>query len=153
MAATGIVPMSSTDILAARPASVQDRWFARLYLLKPLAIAALALFWIATGLIALGPGRDAGAGPTRCRRAPVAGAGGLAHVGGALLDVALGALLLMRRSARSALVRHARARRSLSDRRDGHWRRSSGPIRSGRCLKIVPMLIATLFTLAILDER
>ena len=30
-------------ILAVRPASVQDRWFARLYLLKPLAILGLAL--------------------------------------------------------------------------------------------------------------
>src|SRR5262249_56405039 len=57
IAATGIKPKSLADILAERPASVQDRWFARLYLLKPLAIVCLALFWIATGLIALGPAR------------------------------------------------------------------------------------------------
>src|SRR5262249_35583833 len=54
MAETGITPRSLTAILAERPASVQDRWFARLYLLKPLAIVGLALFWIVTGLIALG---------------------------------------------------------------------------------------------------
>jgi hypothetical protein len=43
MAETGIAPKSLDQILAARPASVQDRWFARLYLLKPLAILGLAL--------------------------------------------------------------------------------------------------------------
>ena len=43
MAETGIAPKSLDQILAARPASVQDCWFARLYLLKPLAILGLAL--------------------------------------------------------------------------------------------------------------
>ena len=43
IAETGIAPKSLDQILAARPASVQDRWFARLYLLKPLAILGLAL--------------------------------------------------------------------------------------------------------------
>ena len=36
--ATGIKPRSLDAILAERPASVQDRWFARLYWLKPVAI-------------------------------------------------------------------------------------------------------------------
>jgi class 3 adenylate cyclase len=43
MAETGIAPKSLDQILAARPTSVQDRWFARLYLLKPLAILGLAI--------------------------------------------------------------------------------------------------------------
>ena len=43
MAETGIAPKSLDQILAARPASVQDRWFARLYWLKPLAILGLAI--------------------------------------------------------------------------------------------------------------
>jgi len=42
-AETGIAPKSLDQILAARTASVQDRWFARLYLLKPLAILGLAI--------------------------------------------------------------------------------------------------------------
>jgi len=50
MAATGIQPKSLDQILAARPANVQDRWFARLYLLKPLAIVGLALAAIAPSL-------------------------------------------------------------------------------------------------------
>ena len=56
IAATGIAPKSLDDILAGEPATVAERWFARLYLLKPLAIAVLAAFWIASGVIALGPG-------------------------------------------------------------------------------------------------
>ena len=40
IAATGIKPQSLDDILAAHPAGVQERWFARLYLLKPLAIGS-----------------------------------------------------------------------------------------------------------------
>src|SRR5215468_512861 len=58
IAMTGITPKSLDDALAICPATVQDRWFARLYLMKPLAIAVLAAFWIMSGIIALGPGRD-----------------------------------------------------------------------------------------------
>lgn len=50
MAATGIEPRSLDASLAARPTGVQDRWFARLYLLKPLALVALAAIAIAAGL-------------------------------------------------------------------------------------------------------
>jgi uncharacterized protein YbjT (DUF2867 family) len=52
MNATGIVPSTIAQALA-RPASIQDKWFARLFLLKPLIIASLALFWTLSGLIAL----------------------------------------------------------------------------------------------------
>ena len=50
MAATGITPRSLAASLATHSAGVQDRWFARLYLLKPLALIALAAITIATGL-------------------------------------------------------------------------------------------------------
>ena len=52
---TGIEPRALGAALAAEPASVQERWFARLYFAKPLILAVLALYWIATGLVALGP--------------------------------------------------------------------------------------------------
>ena len=103
MRATGIEPRSLDDILAERPASVQDRWFARLYLLKPLAIFSLALFWILTGAIALGPGRTAaiaqmtGVGFS----APMAE---LTVVLGSLIDIALGLLVCIRKFARIALL-------------------------------------------------
>ena len=54
---TGIKPKSLADIFATMPAGVQERRFARLYLFKALAIMALAAFWFATGMIALGPAR------------------------------------------------------------------------------------------------
>lgn len=50
MTATGIEPRSLDASLAARPAGVQDRWFARLYLIKPLALFTLAAITIAAGL-------------------------------------------------------------------------------------------------------
>jgi uncharacterized protein YbjT (DUF2867 family) len=50
MAATGIAPRSLDQFLAAGPAGVQDRWFARLYLLKPLALLTLAAITMAAGL-------------------------------------------------------------------------------------------------------
>jgi DoxX-like protein len=52
MQATGIVPKTITEMLG-RPASIQDKWFARLFLLKPLIIASLALFWTLSGFVAL----------------------------------------------------------------------------------------------------
>jgi uncharacterized protein YbjT (DUF2867 family) len=52
---TGIVPASLAQMLSARPATVQEKWFARLYLLKPLVFVILTLFWCVSGLIALFP--------------------------------------------------------------------------------------------------
>jgi hypothetical protein len=59
---TGIVPKSLSKALAADPASVQEKWFARIYLMKPLVLGVLSLFWLMTGLIALGPGLTTGIG-------------------------------------------------------------------------------------------
>jgi uncharacterized protein YbjT (DUF2867 family) len=53
MAATGIVPKTIAEIVGQRAATIQDKWFARLFLIKALVIASLALFWIASGFIAL----------------------------------------------------------------------------------------------------
>lgn len=102
IAATGIRPLSFAQILAARSATLQDRWFARLYLLKPLAIALLALFWIWTGIISLGPGWGQGMAllaSTGWSRDVAAAT----IVAGALLDIALGAALLVQKLARRAL--------------------------------------------------
>jgi len=150
-AATGIKPLALADVLSRSPASVQDRWFARLYLLKPLAIGALALFWIATGVIALDPGRAsalAQLGEAGLRR-PLAD---VVVVGGAIFDIALGLLLLVRRTARATLLTmlavtplYVLAGTVLAPQL---WVDPLGPL-----LKILPLLVATAFTLAILDER
>jgi hypothetical protein len=43
---TGIVPRDIERVLLMEPASVQERWFARIYLLRPWIFAICALFWI-----------------------------------------------------------------------------------------------------------
>ena len=53
MAATGIVPKTIAQMVGQRPATIQDKWFARLFLIKALVIASLVLFWIVSGFIAL----------------------------------------------------------------------------------------------------
>jgi hypothetical protein len=45
--------------LATMPATVQERWFARLFLVKPLILATLSAFWIITGFITLANPADA----------------------------------------------------------------------------------------------
>jgi uncharacterized protein YbjT (DUF2867 family) len=53
IAATGIEPASLEIMLRRLPASVQERWFGRLYLAKALVLASLAIFWCVSGLNAL----------------------------------------------------------------------------------------------------
>jgi len=53
MQATGIVPKTIAQAIGQRPATIQDKWFARLFLMKALIIASLVLFWVASGFIAL----------------------------------------------------------------------------------------------------
>jgi uncharacterized protein YbjT (DUF2867 family) len=151
IAATGIAPQSFADILRQQPASVADRWFARMFLLKPLAILGLSLFWTLTGLVTLGPGREAA-------MAHLAAAGFPPTIAvptfwlGAWFDVVLGLALLIRPMAR--LVLHVMLIGTAFYLLIGTvlapqlWADPLGPF-----LKIIPMLIATLFTLAILDER
>jgi uncharacterized protein YbjT (DUF2867 family) len=150
-AATGIAPQSLDEVLASSPASLQDRWFARLYFIKPVAIGALALFWIATGVIALGPGRA----PSMVYLGEAGVRGALADViliGGALFDIVLGLLLLWRRATRAVLITmlavtpvYILVGTLLAPQL---WADPLGPL-----TKIVPMLVATLFTLAVLEER
>jgi uncharacterized protein YbjT (DUF2867 family) len=100
---TGIEPKRITQTLMARPASVQDRWLATLYLLKPVVIGSLALFWFGSGLASVGPGFSAGLdlmkqGGVTDRWAPfVIMAGGAA-------DLAIGVGIAIRRTTRLALL-------------------------------------------------
>jgi hypothetical protein len=151
IAATGRAPMSLAQILAAHPASVQDRWFARLYPLKPLAIAGLALFWLASGIIGLGPGRTAAMALLSDAGVPNPIAA-VAEIGGSLADIALGIAVTMRASARAALygmlVVTGLYVVAASVLVPGLWLDPLGPL-----VKALPVVLASLFTLAILDER
>jgi uncharacterized protein YbjT (DUF2867 family) len=151
IAATGIKPKSFDDILAQQPSSVADRWFARLYLLKPLAIAGLALFWLLTGMISLGPGRAAAISHLTAAGFSPAVAGPIL-VAGSFFDYLLGIALLVRVLTRPVLLVMLAATAIYlavgSVLAPQLWLDPLGPF-----LKIIPVLLATLFTLAILDER
>lgn len=57
--ATGIVPRGFAEVLGAEPSTTADRWQARLYFVRPMAIVVLGVFWLVTGLVTLGPGFEA----------------------------------------------------------------------------------------------
>lgn len=151
IAATGRAPLSLADILAALPASVQDRWFARLYPLKPIAIAGLALFWLASGLIGLGPGRASAIALMSDAGVPE-GLAATAVVAGGIVDVALGISVTVRAGARVALIGMLAMTVGYvvggSVLLPGLWLDPLGPL-----VKTLPVLLAGLFSLAILDER
>jgi len=48
---TGVEPRDVGEALMREPASVQERWFARLYVLKPIVFTVFPLFWIATAIV------------------------------------------------------------------------------------------------------
>ena len=99
--AAGGTPCRSLDhTLRDMPATLQDRWFSRLFLLLPIAIATLSLFWLLSGVIGLI------FAPTAIdvltSRGIGAGMATFAVVAGGMVDIALGAAVLFRRHARRA---------------------------------------------------
>jgi hypothetical protein len=150
MAATHIAPQALDEALWRRPASVQERWFARLYLLKPVLFAVFALFWIATGIISLTIGYDIGVDLML-----EAGAGPLAGpsvIAGAIADLTVGLGIAFRRTTRPALygamtltLFYVLAGSVLVPRL---WAEPLGPL-----LKIWPILGLNFVLLAILEER
>lgn len=100
--ATGAAPMGDmAATLATLSARAEDRLAARMALLMPLVVAVLAVFWLASGLVGLWKMSDAAEVLTQVGWAqPMA----LASVGVfAVLDIALGLLVLVRKHAAKAL--------------------------------------------------
>jgi uncharacterized protein YbjT (DUF2867 family) len=147
---TGIRPRPLSQALDAEPSGVQERWFANLYLVKPVLFVSLALYWLLTGLISLGPGYEAALGLMRS-----AGCGSVAAVaviGGAIADITIAAGIAFRRTARAALlaalslsILYLLAGTLLSPQ---IWVDPLGPF-----LKIWPIMALNLACLAIVDER
>jgi uncharacterized protein YbjT (DUF2867 family) len=148
---TGLVPRAIEDVLARAPASVQERWFARLYLLKPFVIGVFALFWIATGIVSLGPGRERGI--------ELVMDGGLSRglatfltLSGGLADLLIGIAMAFRRTCRPAL--YAAFGISIVYLIIGTvlvpwlWFDPLGPM-----LKIGPVMVFNLVALALVDDR
>src|SRR3954452_14021724 len=148
--ATGIEPQSLSAALTRRPASVQERWFAGLYALKPVVFVVFAFFWIVTGLLSLGPGHDIGVDLML-----QGGAGVLsvpAVIAGGILDIAIGCAIACRRTTRLGLW--AAIAISLFYIVAGTlttpwlWAEPLGPF-----VKIFPILALNLVALAILEDR
>ncbi len=146
----GVRLSSLHEILAQAPSGVQERWFARMYFCKPLALGALVLFWTASGLIGL-LRRDAAS--------DLLVNAGLPHVaalacvvGGGLVDVLLGLAVCVRRFAptalRAMLLVCGAYLLGATIWRPDLWADPLGPF-----LKIVPAMVLVCLVLAIMDER
>jgi uncharacterized protein YbjT (DUF2867 family) len=103
MAATGIVPVDLDEAVGSRTATVQDKWFARLFLIKPLVIACLSVFWIASGFIALALSWDAAVAILTSHRVPPALARFMT-AGSSLMDMTIGFLISFRRTCAAGLL-------------------------------------------------
>jgi hypothetical protein len=103
MTATGIVPKTIAQMIGQRPATIQDKWFARLFLVKALVVASLVAFWIVSGLIALLVSCHAAAGILSSHGflvrlvAPIT-------IGASLMDSGIGVLIAFRRTSATGLV-------------------------------------------------
>jgi len=101
--ATGIKPKTPAAMIGQHPATIQDKWFARLYLIKALIIASLAAFWVVSGVIALFVSYRAAAGILSAHGFPPALADPLT-VGTSLMDMTIGVLIAVRRTSAIGLV-------------------------------------------------
>jgi hypothetical protein len=103
IAATGIAPLSVRQALAALPATVQETWFARLYLLKAVILVTLVLFWCLSSLIALTVGFAGARGILLHHAVPFPLAHWLTLIS-SWMDMSVGLLIAFRRTSRLGLV-------------------------------------------------
>ncbi|HEU4985607.1 MAG TPA: DoxX-like family protein, partial [Rhizobiaceae bacterium] len=147
---TGIQPKRLAAFLAETPATVQERWFAKLYFLKPLVFIIIALFWLSTGIISLTAGFQIGVGLMVRAGTGVLAAPGV--VAGAIADILVGLAVAYRPTTWHGLW--AAIALSCFYIVAGTillpelWNEPLGPL-----LKIWPILALHFVALAILDER
>ena len=137
------------DLLLASPAGVQDLWFARLYLLKPLIIIILSLFWLLSGIIPL---FDATTVSMRFQTVFSPGMSFGLTIATSLADILLGLSVLFRPASRRAML--GMIGLSIAYLVSGTliepalWADPLGPL-----VKVFPSIALTLAALAILEER
>ncbi|MER9138787.1 SDR family oxidoreductase [Mesorhizobium sp. M0047] len=143
-----LMPLEGT--LATIPAHVQERWFARLWLLKPLVLGVLSLFWLVSGIVGFAR-YDAAADILVSHGLSPALAFGMVLAGSAA-DLVVGAAVIVRSFARLALMgmiaitlAYLSVAAALAP---DLW---LDPL--GAMVKSVPALCLALVALAILDER
>ena len=103
MLATSIVPKTLEQALGQRAATIQDKWFARLFLLKALVIASLVAFWMVSGFIALAISYRAAAGILSSHGFPPSLVAPVT-VGTSLMDMTIGVLIAFRRTCAAGLI-------------------------------------------------
>jgi len=103
MTVTGIVPKTIAQMAGQRPATIQDKWFARLYPIKALMIASLVLFWVVSGFIALVISYDAAAAILSSHGFPPSLVATVT-VGTSLMDMGIGVLIAFRRTSAFGLI-------------------------------------------------
>jgi uncharacterized protein YbjT (DUF2867 family) len=138
------------ETLTANTAGVQDLWFARFYLLKPIIYGTLSLFWLVSGLIALARFDVSTALLTATGVAPTTAA--VLTIATALLDIALGLAVAVRRFAVPALVAMIAVSLayllSATALLPALWADPLGPL-----IKVLPSIALALAALAIYEER
>jgi hypothetical protein len=151
MAETGARPRSLDEALQAVPVDAPALWFARLYWLKPLIIATLALFWIVSGVLALSVGSEAARG-WAVALGWSEGAASAFAIATALADIGVGALIAVRRThgvglaAGAALaLAYVAGATALAP---GLWSDPLGPL-----VKVFPTLALSAAAWAILPDR
>jgi hypothetical protein len=103
IAATGIVPQTLTETVGRHPATIQDKWFARLFLAKTLIFASLVAFWLVSGFIALFVSYRAAAGILNAHNFPPTLVDPIT-IGTSLMDMSIGVLIAFRRTAAIGLA-------------------------------------------------
>ena len=90
-------------MVGQRAATIQDKWFSRLFLVKALVIASLVLFWTVSGFISLVISYDAAAGILRAHNFPPALVGPITVIT-SLMDMSIGILIAFRRTCAFGLI-------------------------------------------------
>jgi uncharacterized protein YbjT (DUF2867 family) len=103
MLATGIVPKTLSQMVGQRSATIQDKWFARLFLIKALVIASLVAFWVVSGFIALAISYDAATKILASHAFPPSLVGPVT-VGTSLMDMGIGVLIAFRLTCAAGLI-------------------------------------------------
>ncbi|TPM41622.1 SDR family oxidoreductase [Mesorhizobium sp. B2-3-4] len=141
-------PLEAT--LADMPANVQERWFARLWLAKPVIFACLSLFWLVSGIIGLI--RQEAAADVLVSHDVSAGFAHISILAGSLADILVGVAVVIRSLARRALLAMIAITLSYLVAATllvpGLW---LDPL--GAMVKTIPALCLVLVALAVLDER
>lgn len=143
-----IETISLNQTLANNPSAVQDLWHARLYFLKPIVILCLAVFWIASGAIAL-------LNPTPAIKllsfTGFSSPSFLLYATSAL-DILLGVGILFRSFARTSILLMLATSISYLVAATIFlpelWLDPIGPL-----IKVIPSIILSLIALSILEER